>query len=134
MNINEQIACFLSSPAFAVAGASKNRQKFGNKILRCYLQHQKTVFPLNRVEPEIEHLAAISRIADLPPEVQSISIVTPPDVTLGIVTEAIEHGIRNIWIQPGAQHPGTVAMCNTHGINLIADGSCLLVVLGYHDH
>jgi hypothetical protein len=32
-----------SSPAYAVVGASVNQAKFGNKVLRCYLQHNKKV-------------------------------------------------------------------------------------------
>jgi hypothetical protein len=38
-SIDEQIAEFLAAPAFGVAGASKNRDKYGNKVLRCYLQN-----------------------------------------------------------------------------------------------
>lgn len=134
MTIGDQISRFLSSEAFAVAGASTNRNKFGNKILRCYQQQSKIVYPVNPVETLIEGIPVVAKIADLPPEVQSISIVTPPPVTLRIVTEAIDHGIRNIWMQPGAQHPDALELCKVHDINLIADGSCILVVLGYHDH
>lgn len=134
MTIDDQISRFLSAEAFAVAGASTNRNKFGNKVLRCYQQQSKTVYPVNPAEAMIENIPAIAKITNLPPEVQSISIVTPPPVTLRIVTEAIEHGIRNIWMQPGAQHPDALALCKAHDINLIADGSCILVVLGYQDH
>jgi hypothetical protein len=36
-------------------------------------------------------------------------------------------------MQPGAQSPQAVARCEKAGINVIADGSCLLVVLGYRE-
>jgi uncharacterized protein len=36
-------------------------------------------------------------------------------------------------MQPGAQSPEAVEECTRHGINVIADGSCILVVLGYSD-
>ena len=45
MTIQEQIEQFLASPAFGVVGASTNRHKFGNKVLRCYLQHGRTSHP-----------------------------------------------------------------------------------------
>jgi len=134
MTIQEQITIFLSSTAFAVAGASNDRNKFGNKVLRCYKQHNKTVFPLNPNQSTIEEIQAVSKISDLPPEVQSISIVTPPQITIRIVSEAIKHGIRNIWIQPGAEHNDATELCKEHGINLIANGNCILVAMGYHDH
>ena len=36
-------------------------------------------------------------------------------------------------MQPGAESSVAVKKCEDHGINVIADGSCLLVVLGYKE-
>lgn len=134
MKIQEQIELFLASPAFGVVGASVNRQKFGNKVLRCYLQHGRKAIPVNPNEPEIEGVSCAVTIGDLPPDAVSISMITPPAVTAQLVPLAIEKGIKNIWMQPGAEHPEAVALCRERGINVIADGSCLLVVMGYHEH
>lgn len=134
MTIQEQIKQFLASPAFGVVGASTNRQKYGNKVLRCYLQNGRKAVPVNPNEPEIERVACVATISDLPPEVESISMITPPAVTLKLVPLAVAKGIKNIWMQPGAEHPDAVALCREKGINVIADGSCALVVLGYHEH
>ncbi len=130
----EQIDRFLAAPAFGVVGASANRDKYGNKVLRCYLQHGKKAFPVNPNEREIEGIPCVAGIMELPPEVQSISMITPPAVTEQLVRVAIDKGIRNIWMQPGAESAAAVKLCNEHKINVIADGSCILVVLGYHDH
>lgn len=134
MTIQEQIEQFLASPAFGVVGASTNRNKYGNKVLRCYLQNGRKVMPVNPNEPEIEGLTCAATISDLPPEVESISMITPPAVTVKLVPLALEKGIKNIWMQPGAEHPAAVALCRERGVNVIADGSCLLVVMGYHEH
>jgi predicted CoA-binding protein len=134
MTVKQQIDQFLASPAFGVIGASNNRSKYGNKILRCYLEHGYRAIPVNPNEKEIEGIACVSAINDLPAEVKSISMITPPEVTAQLVPLALEKGIENIWMQPGAEHPETVAFCRQRNINVIADGSCLLVVLGYHDH
>jgi len=134
MSIKQQIDVFLASPAFGVAGASANRHKYGNKVLRCYQQNGKTVIPVNPKEKEIEGITCVSAIAELPAEVKSLSMITPPAVTVQLVPQAIEKGITSIWMQPGAEHPDAVALCREKGVNVIADGSCLLVVLGYRDH
>jgi predicted CoA-binding protein len=134
MTIQEQIDRFLSATAFGVAGASSNRQKYGNKVLRCYNQNKKQAIPVNPNEAEIEGIACVTSVDKLPPEVTSLSMITPPQVTEKIVPLAIAHGIENIWMQPGAESPAAVALCREKGINVIADGSCLLVVLGYHEH
>ena len=134
MTIQEQIKQFLASPSFGVVGASTNRDKYGNKVLRCYQQNGKKVIPVNPNEPQIEGIACAVSIVGLPPDVESISMITPPAVTAKLVPLAIEKGIKNIWMQPGAEHPEAVALCQQHGVNVIADGSCVLVVMGYHDH
>lgn len=124
---------FLDSKSFAVIGASSNRSKYGNKVVRCYLQNHKKVYPVNPHEQMIEHLQVIHSIADLPDDVTSISIITPPSITERIVTEAIEKGITNIWMQPGAESDRAIKNCLDHHINLIAQGPCILVALGYRE-
>lgn len=128
------LSAFFASPAYGVVGASADRHKFGNKVLRCYQQNERKVYGVNPREAEIEGAPCVASVADLPDDVQSISIITPPAVTERVVTAAITRGIRNIWMQPGAESPRAVEECRKEGINVIADGSCLLVVLGYSDH
>jgi predicted CoA-binding protein len=134
MTIQEQISQFLASPAFGVVGASTNREKYGNKVLRCFQQSGKKAIPVNPNEPEIEGVPCAATISDLPADVVSISMITPPAVTAKLVPLAIEKGIKNIWMQTGSEHPDAVALCRDKGVNVIADGSCVLVVLGYHEH
>lgn len=128
--MREQIEKFLSSPAFAVVGASSNRHKYGNKVLLCYLRHQKTVYPVNPHEDQIEGLSCVKALMNLPASVKSLSIVTPPLITLTIVNQAIEKGIQNIWMQPGAEHQTAIDNCLKHNINIIANGPCILQELG----
>jgi len=128
--MQSNIEKFLSSPAFAVIGASQDRYKFGNKVLRCYLRHHAMVYPVNPHVADIEGLPCIKQIIHLPPEVKSISIVTPPAVTEEIVEEAIKKGIKHIWMQPGAESAAAIMICEKHGINVIAGGPCILLTLG----
>lgn len=130
----DQIEQFMQSPAFAVAGASTNRAKYGNKVLRCYKQNNHPVTPINPRAKEIESLACVNSVLELPDNVGSLSIITPPKITEQVVQQAITKGIKNIWMQPGAESDIAIDQCKKNGINVIADGSCLLVVLHYHEH
>ena len=132
-SIEQRIEQFLASRAFGVAGASVHREKYGNKVLRCYLQKGRHAIPVHPKERSIEGVACVASVADLPADVKSLSIITPPAVTEQIVEQAIARGIRNVWMQPGAESPRAVARCEEAGVNVIADGTCLLVVLGYHE-
>jgi len=133
MDTPERIDRFFDSKAYGVVGASANRNKYGNKVLRCYVQNGYRAIPVNPKEKEIEGISCVATVMDLPDDVESISIITPPPVTEEVVEMAIRKGIKNIWMQPGAESPAAVARCEESGINVIADRSCLLVVLGYHE-
>lgn len=132
--IDQKIADFLAAPVFGVAGASKNRDKYGNKILRCYQMNGRKAVPINPVETEIEGVACVKTVSDLPAEVTSLSVITPPQITDKVVEQAIAKGIKHIWMQPGAQSAAAIAAAEAAGIDVIADGSCLLVVMGYREH
>ncbi len=130
MNIHEHIDKFLKSEAFGIVGASANPDKYGNKVLRCYQQHNLTAVPVNPGETEIEGIPCVASVMDLPATVKSISVITPPHVTEKVVEMAIAKGIENIWMQPGAESPVAVDLCRKNNINVIADGTCILVELG----
>ncbi len=134
MASQQQLQQFLSSPVIGVVGASNDRNKFGNKVLRCYQQHQRAVIPVHPAQTEVEGLSCVSSVAELPAEVTSISVITPPQVTEKVVQQAAEKGIRNIWMQPGAESEAAVSYCREQGLNVIADGTCVLVELGFAGH
>lgn len=131
--LEARIHAFLESGPYAVMGASSNREKYGNKVLRCYQQHGREVFPINPRAEEIEGLKAYPTLASLPKQVQAISVITPPKITEAVVQEAIEAGVKHIWMQPGADSPQAIRAAEAAGISVIAGGPCLLVVLGYRE-
>jgi len=133
MTIKEQINKFLSGSPHAVVGASKDRSKYGNKVLRVYQQNNRPVFPVNPNADEIEGVPAYPDLASLPETVHGISIITPPKVTERIVEQAGELGIKNIWMQPGSESEAALSRAEEFGMNFIAGGPCLLVVLGYRE-
>lgn len=92
---------FFASSHYAVVGASTNRAKYGNRVLRwCvlglparvgtqltlqttrYLDHNLPVDPINPREAQIEGLPVLSSLTQLKdPASTSISVITPPAVT-----------------------------------------------------
>ena len=130
----ERIRDFLAEGPWAVVGASSVRAKYGNKVLRCYLQHEKLpVYPVNPRGGEIEGLRAYASLAALPEPALAASIITPPEVTESVVLEAARAGVKRLWMQPGAESPRAILSAEEHGLEVIAGGPCLLVVLGYRE-
>lgn len=125
----DQIETFLAAKTYAVAGASARRHKYGYKVFMALRASGRDVYPLNPVAEEIEGHKVYPKIADLPIVPESLSIITPPEVTRKVVFEAIEVGVRNIWMQPGAQDPQASQAAREAGVNVIDDGACVLVLL-----
>ena len=120
---------FLAAKTYAVAGASARTHKYGYKVFKALLAAGRETYPLNPVTEEIEGHKAYPKIADLPIVPEALSIITPPEVTRQVIADAIEAGVKHIWMQPGAEHDEASQAAREAGINVIDDGSCILVLL-----
>ena len=125
----DDMSTFLSGETFAVAGASTNPEKVGNLAFQALLKSGRTVFPLNPTAKEVEGHPAFVSLADLPLVPDSLSLVTPPPVTRSMVNEAIQLGVKHIWMQPGAEDAEASQAARAAGLTVIDDGSCILVQL-----
>ncbi|NTW87390.1 MAG: CoA-binding protein [Holophagaceae bacterium] len=132
-SVTDRIQAFLASDSFAVVGASVDRSKYGNKVLRCYQQHGRTVHPINPRADTVEGLKAYPTLAALPAPVPAISVITPPAITEQVVRDAAAAGVQHIWMQPGAESDAAIKAAEELGLSVIAGGPCLLVVMGYRD-
>ncbi len=128
-----RIEQFLEGTPHAVVGASHDRRKYGNKVLRAYLQDKRKVYAVNPRVDAVEGIPTFAQLADLPEAIYGISIVTPPAVTQEVIEQAIELGIGNIWMQPGAESESAIARAEAVGANVIAGGPCLLVALRFRE-
>ena len=133
MSLPENIRAFLDGTPHAVVGASRDRSKYGNKVLRVYQQNGREVYPVNPHATEVEGLTCYPDLASLPKAVHGISIITPPHVTETIIEQAGALGIKNVWMQPGAESERAIQRAEQAGMNLIAEGPCILVILRYHE-
>lgn len=133
MDVQEKIRSFLSEGPYAVVGASRDREKYGNKVLRCFLQHGREVYAVNPKESEIEGASSFPSLRDLPRQVRGISMITPPKVTAKIIEEVPASGAGFVWMQPGSDSPEAVGRAEELGLTVIAGGPCVLVALGFRD-
>lgn len=133
MTNQEKIRTFLEGTPHAVVGASRDRSKYGNKVLRVFLQNDRAVFAVNPNASEVEGLKSHPDLASLPQQVHGVSIITPPEITELIIEQAGQLGIKHIWLQPGAESDAAIQRAESWGMNLISGGPCILVSLRYHE-
>jgi predicted CoA-binding protein len=75
-------------------------------------------------------LKTVKSINDLPnPSETSISIITPPKITLQVLKDAKKIGIQYIWIQPGGEDKEVIDYVkdNSTDLNVVLGGPCILV-------
>jgi predicted CoA-binding protein len=133
MDLQAQIEAFLAGSPFAVVGASPDRRKYGNKVLRAMIQAGRKVYPIHPTAKEVEGLPAFRSLAEVPVQLHGVSVVVQPEVTESIIDQLGELGIQHVWMQPGAESEGAVEAGQKLGLNVIAGGPCLLVSLRYRE-
>ena len=103
-------------PSIAVIGASANREKFGNKCVRAYLKLGWEVFPVNPKENEIEGLKCYASITELPSVPDRVSIYLPPQVTISIIPDLLQAGVKGVILNPGGESDNLVKALRDNGI------------------
>lgn len=121
-----RIQQFLETKKMAVAGASRNPQKFGYQVCTLLKEKGYDLFPVNPNAEKIDELPSYSKISDLPEEVKHLLIVTPKKQTEKVVMEAIAHGIDQIWIQQMSDTPEAIAIALESEVKLVT-GQCIFM-------
>ena len=132
-SLDEIIKSFMAGGPYAVVGASSDRDKYGNKVLRAYQQRGMEVYPINPRATEIEGLKAYATLSDVPVKLRAISVITPPAITEHVVEAAAAAGVRMIWMQPGAESNEAIRKAEALGMEVIAGGPCFLVLAHYRE-
>lgn len=130
----DNAAKFLRANSFAVAGASRDPSKYGSKVFAALVNSGRAVYPINPSAREISGNTAYPSLAAIPSVPAAVSIVTPPEITRVVIEEAISLGVQHIWMQPGAEHREASGLARQTGVNVIDDGSCILVLLALVPH
>ena len=112
----------------AIIGASSNRNKFGNKAVRAFLRQGYTVYPVNPNEPEVEGLATLKSIKDVPVRPQMVSVYVPPPVLVKLLPDIAAKGCDELWLNPGTESDQVLAEVERLGLNAIQ--ACSIVAIG----
>jgi predicted CoA-binding protein len=116
----------------AVIGASNDRRKFGNRALRAYQQQGYTVVPINPHEEQVEGLKTYRSILDVPGPVDMASFYVHPEVGEQIIADVAAKGVREVWLNPGADSDELIERTKALGIQPIV--ACSIVAIGQNPY
>lgn len=124
----------LAAQTFAVVGASTNPEKYGNIIYHDLKRHGRTVWPVNPRATEIDGDPCYPNVAALPEKPEVVVAVVPPVMTEKLIDEMAAAGLRNLWIQPGAESRAVLEKAERTGLTIVGGGPCIMVGLRTHPH
>ncbi len=122
------IATLLNEPetTVAVVGATDDAMKYGSVIYRDLKRKGYTVFPVNPNRTEVDGDKAYPSLDKLPESPTIVNIVVPPTTTIRVLKKSLELGLNNVWLQPGAESPESLAFLQEHGFNYLAN-ACIMI-------
>ncbi len=115
--------------SFAVAGVSRNPQKYGTLAYRALVDHGKITYPINPSMDSIDGSRCFPDIESLPAVPDVLVSVVQPSITEQLVGDCARLGVPNIWMQPGAESDAAVQLAETLGIAVVHGGPCIMVLL-----
>jgi predicted CoA-binding protein len=118
----------MPSKVVAVIGASRNRQKFGNRAVRAFTREGYTVVPIHPHEREVEGLKAYGSVLDVPGPIDMASFYVPPAIGELVIEEVARKRIPEVWLNPGAESDALVARARALSIRPIV--ACSIVAIG----
>lgn len=122
------IDTMLKLKTWAVVGANNHHEKFGYKIFKFLDQtNEYKVFPVNPGLSEVMHHKCYPNVKELPVKPDVVNFVVPAKAGEQVVRDCAEAGIKNIWLQPGADADSVVNLAKELGLTVVK--ACVLVEL-----
>ncbi|MEA2292098.1 MAG: uncharacterized protein QOF17_1118 [Solirubrobacteraceae bacterium] len=117
---------FLAQPRIAVAGVSRDSKQPANLIYRRLRDSGHEVFAVNPHADEVEGARSYPSVTAIPGAVDGVVVVTPADVSEGIVADCVEAGVPRVWLHrglgPGSSSEAAVALGRANGLSVIPGG------------
>ena len=131
MKLADAATDFLASKRIAVTGVSRNPRGHGsNAVIERLRERGYDAIPINPNATELAGVTAYPSLAAVPGGVDAVVIGTRPEHALGTVKEAVDLGIKKVWMHrsmdAGSVSAEAVAYGRQHGV-VVIDGGCPLM-------
>jgi predicted CoA-binding protein len=124
--VNQGIVDFIAGKRVAVVGVSRYAKKFGSSIYTELKGRGYQVYAVNPSVAEIKGEKCYPNLSALKGQVDGAVICIKPKLVEPVLREAAAIGLKNIWLQWGADTPETIKLGRELGLNLVS-GKCILM-------
>lgn len=128
---------FQDDKKVAIVGASNNKDNFGRSLMAELSNKDYQVYPVNPRYDEVEGVACISTVKELPKEVVNVILAVPSSLTDEIIDQCLGTPIQRVWmirgVGKGAYTESAHEKCKENNIDVVY-GFCPLMFLGEGMH
>ena len=103
----------------AIVGISPKETRDSNKVGRYLLEKGYEIIPINPGQREIMGRPCYRSLTDIPFPVDMVNLFLPPHRVPVVVDQAIEIGVRAIWMQLGVVHNEAADRARRAGIQVV---------------
>jgi len=109
----------------AVVGLSPKETRDSNRVARYLMQQGYEVIPVNPGQKEILGKTCYRSLLDIPVAVDMANLFLSPARVPPVVDQAIDKGVRVIWMQLGVVHNASARKAKEAGIQVVMN-SCIM--------
>jgi hypothetical protein len=124
--MNTSIQDFISGKRIALAGVSRSGKKFGNIAHKELKARGYQVFLIHPEAKEIDGEPCFPNLAALRDKVDGVLVCLPASQAGNVLREAAGSGLRQVWLQQGAETSELLALGRELGLDLVS-GKCILM-------
>lgn len=100
-----------------IIGASSKRDRFANKAVRAYAQKGYRVYAVHPREETVEELPVYRSVGEVPDKLDIASLYVRPEIGMTLLEELAKKGIRDVYLNPGAESDELYQRARELGLN-----------------
>ena len=117
--MDQAIQDFVNGKRIAVVGVSREKTKFGNTAFAELAARGYQVFAVHPTAQEVAGAPCYPNLAALRGQVDGVFVSVSPQQAVPVLREAAAIGLKNVWLQQGAESPEALALACDLGFNLV---------------
>jgi predicted CoA-binding protein len=110
-----------NSRTIAVVGLSPNPERPGHYVARYLQEHGYRIIPVNPLIEEALGGKSYPSLKSVPEPVDLVDIFRRSELVMPVVEEAIEIGVRYVWMQDGVVNEEAAARAEAAGLLVVMD-------------
>ena len=125
-SMKQTIEQFLQCRNIAIVGMSSKSTKFGNLAYKELSKKNFNLYPIHPKVKTIDGAQCLTNFNDIEDNIDGVLISIQPSESEKVVQSAHKAGIKNVWLQQGAQSDSAIQFCKDNGMNIVHN-ECIMM-------